>query len=189
MPVAETTAERPATRSADLRDLFNRSDPRDRRWYFAAHELLAREAAELGIPTRRLAGMVAALSPNTPWDTPSGKTPNLDLAVKLARTGANVHVGACMRKARAILAGADPADVLSGPKERAFYSNLADPAASDAVTCDRWIARAIGKTREGFTPRQYEATAELFREMAAELSIRPHELQAAVWTQIRREQG
>jgi hypothetical protein len=176
-----------AVQATAVRNLFKRSDPRDQRWYFDAHELIADRADQLGIPVRRLAGIVAALSPNNAWDTPSGKTPNLDCAERFIRTGANVHVGTCMRKARAILAGADPADVLTGAKERSFADNLSAPADSDAVTCDRWVARAIGKRTERFTPKQYRETADMFRSTAAALSIRPHELQAAVWAVIRRE--
>ena len=50
-----------------------------------------------------------------------------------------------------------------------------------------YVARAIGKSSESFTPRQYQETADLFRSIARTLGIRPHELQACVWAQIRRE--
>jgi hypothetical protein len=167
--------------------LYRRSDPRDLRWYFSAHDVLAARADELGVTTRQLAGIVAALSPNNKWDTAGDAMPNLDCAVRFVSTGANVHVASCMGKARAILAGADPADVLQGPKERAFADNLSDPEGSMGVTCDRWMARAIGKRSRQFTAQQYAETADLFRDIARRLGIRPHELQACVWAQIRRE--
>ena len=178
---------RRATARSRVLALYRRSDPRDLRWYFEQRDLLGARAGDLGIGTREFAGIVAALSPSKSWDTGSGATPNLDCAVRFVSTGANVHTGDCMRKARAILAGADPADVLHGPKERAFADNLADPEGSMEVTCDRWMARAIGKRSESFTPRQYQETADLFRSIARTLGIRPHELQACVWAQIRRE--
>jgi hypothetical protein len=184
MPAVQPTADRPATRP-DLRDLFHRSDPRDQRWYFDAHEQLVADAAELGVSLDTFAGIVAALSPRQSWDTANGRTPNRTAARQLVRTRTAPCFGECVRQALEILDGAEPLEALTGEKRRAFYSNLVDPETSSAVTLDSWMARALGHPRDSFTPKQYARFAAVVTAAAESLDIRPHELQAAVWAMAR----
>lgn len=155
-------------------------------WYANAR----REGRALGATVHRGVGVIAALSPLQAWDT------NINLAHKLAKLHA---AGEAMpttgygfkrntAKAWAILNGARPLDVLSGPKVRAFYRNmLGDP---HSVTVDRWAMRiAVGDPKhDGLVPpKEYAPIAEAFRRVAADLGIAPRDLQAATWTHFRRQ--
>jgi hypothetical protein len=172
--------------SYDLVGIYRRNVSRDTDagWYVEANRQLAERAQALGIDADRFAGIVAATSPQNAWDTASGKTPNLDCAERFVAKGANVHTGVQMSKCRAILAGADPVDVLTGPKERAFY--LSRPGATNAVTVDRWMVRAVNHTGS-LTAKAYESIANATRDAAARVGVSPDALQAAVWAQVRRE--
>lgn len=161
----------------------------DARWYHGANAELAERALALNVDVDTFAGIVAALSPQTAWDNARHgrphERPNLDIAERFVATGANVHTSHQVAKARAILDGADPLDTLRGPKERAFYLNLSRPGATDAVTVDRWAARAVGAP-ERLTARTYERVADTYRRAAKRIGISPDALQAAVWAEVRR---
>lgn len=158
----------------------------DSQWYFTARDEIEERAAALNIDPDVFTGIVAALSPQNAWDTPSGKRPNLDAASTFIATGRNVHTRTQMLKAIAIRDGSAPLDALRGPKERSFFLNLSRPGATDAVTVDRWAARAAG-AKVNLTPRSYERVADQYRRAAKRLKLSPDALQAAVWAQVRRQ--
>jgi hypothetical protein len=165
----------------------NASRDTDAQWYFTANAQLRERARRVACPLETYAGIVAAFSPLNAWDTVSGRTPNMDDADKfLANPRRRVHFNNQMRKARAIRRGANPLDVLTGPKERAFYLNLTRPGATDAVTVDRWMIRAAGIVGS-LTAKRYRDTAQLIRDCAEAVGLTPDAFQAAIWAQIRRE--
>ena len=163
-------------------------------WYARAHRL----AVELDPnDVARAAGIIAALSPLQSWPTN---------VVNARKIYAGIFTGLGLKrnvaKAVAIYNGAAPLDVLGGPKVRAFYATILDPAISHAVVIDRHaidiafgavqddIARMamvnITKARNG-----YEILAESYRAAAGIISannsvISPAELQAITWTFWRR---
>jgi len=154
-------------------------------WYRNAQ----REGRAIGPTLHRGVGVIAALSPMQAWDT------NIILAQQLAETH---RAGLPMptsgygfkrntAKAWAILEGAKPLAVLSGPKVRSFYRNLL--GCPNAVTVDRWAVRiALGDPdHDGAVPSgEYDAMADAFRRVAASLGISARDLQAATWTYFRR---
>lgn len=110
-----------------------------REWYARASRL----AAELD-PTDidRAAGVIAVISPLISWR----------VNVRLARLAYALHNDGATadeivdalpmlkrnaRKAAAILAGADPDLIVSGPKVRAFWRTIADPSDARGVVVDR----------------------------------------------------
>jgi hypothetical protein len=138
----------------------------------------------------RAAGIIAALSPNTRWEV------NIAAAAEFYRDqSASLHVYTQMAKATLIYGGAEPVDVLRGPKELAFYRNISDPAGSTAVTVDRHAARAA--LGWGFSideislrlgrVRVYGKVAESYRRLAAGIGLVPCQLQAIIWLVYRRE--
>jgi hypothetical protein len=173
----------------NIRAAFEAATPDDLakglRWYANAQ----REGRKVGPTLHRGVGVIAALSPLQAWDV------NIELANKLAAVHAEGKpmptTGYGFKrntaKAWAILNGAKPLDVLSGPKVRAFYRNML--GCSDSVTVDRWAVRiAIGDPdHSGTVPSgEYDAMADAFRRVAAEKGLTPRELQAATWTWVRR---
>lgn len=154
-------------------------------WYHRARARCRVIARTAGITLRQAAGVVAALSPRCHWSV------NLAWAgrVCLARTtGAEcpvVSLGHCRRKAWAIAGGADPSEVLRGPKVRAFYRSIMGDVGS--VTVDRWAEQAAtGRTTgRGVVGNRYLEIESAFRAAAGIVGVSPRELQAALWVHVR----
>ena len=148
-------------------------------WYPAAHE-----EAHLMCPgnTSRAAGVIAALSPMRSWEH------NLKMARKALLIGRSLeHTPAHNEKANAILQGANPRDVLRGPKTRAFYELILDPEAP-FVCVDRhaiYVATQ-GREVEVSTRAVYEQVALAYREAALHRDIWPSEMQATTWIEHKR---
>lgn len=184
-----------AFRNASVADLIEGRD-----WYERARNL-ARELDPHDI--ERAAGVIAALSPLTPWSR------NQELA-RLAYTLHNtlgLGTGEGLptlnrngRKVAQILQGGDPDDILKGPKVRAFWKAIADPFAADAIVIDRHaIDVSLGHVTDDETRGRivgrvgaYEAIASAYRQAAKILSrelkrdIVPSEVQAVTWLYWRR---
>lgn len=149
-------------------------------WYALAHRI-AHDIS--GGDIVRGAGVLAALSPQKEWNL------NIRLAARAFETGvASGNTGNANGKANAILAGANPLDVLgNGLKTRNFYMNILDPECADAVTIDRHAydvalaERAEGNKRVSLTPTRYAAFTAVYVEAADTLGILPHQLQAVTW--------
>jgi hypothetical protein len=111
-------------------------------WYRNARRICRDLARRHGVSESCAAGVVAALSPRLGW------TYNV-LAADLVLARAERVPGvfkASLVKARRILAGGRPLQVLSGPKVRAFYRALKGD--ESAAVVDVWTARAAGLSPE-----------------------------------------
>jgi hypothetical protein len=188
----------PTRASAEVRELYvsrilaayerATADQRERgrNWYPVAHDL-ARMLADGDVV--RGAGVIAALSPQKEWQL------NVRMA-KAALAGQPVgHLADALRKVAAIMAGADPLDVLPvALKTGNFYRNILDPADPDPVTIDRHahdVAAGVpyqgvgGKDTYGSrglsNVTRYALLAHCYREAAMRLGILPSVLQATTW--------
>lgn len=176
--------------------LYGRNLTRDAdiAWYANAKQIARTRAKSAHIDYPTYAAVVAATSPATQWDAPGkGTWPNLDSADRAIRHWRHEAwegepypgmLGVSLAKASAILDGADPADVL-GPKTVAFWHALMGDL--EHVVLDRWALRAIGQRDS--TPREpkYSELAAHYHQAATIAGVSPAQLQAATWTQIRRE--
>jgi hypothetical protein len=159
---------------------------RGKNWYSEAHRLA--NLLDPKNPTRA-AAVFAVLSPQTSWEI------NLDRAI-MAYQGERIPgFGFCADKAKAILSGADPNKLVSGPKVISFWQTISDPTNPNSVVIDRHaFSVAAGKvidneTRNKFLARSgnYEYIAELYRKAAKILSkesnsiILPSQVQAITW--------
>ncbi len=106
-----------------------------------------------------------------------------------------------------ILAGESVDAVLGGPKVRSFYNNVHSPDFKGPVTIDTWMVRVLNPVLKHADPRQasqilsspqkgglkgvgtYPLMAEMVTTIAKQYNIAPHEAQAAMWQQARRENG
>jgi hypothetical protein len=160
-------------------------------WYSVAHA----EAVSLD-PTNvhRAAGIIAALSPRVRWEH------NLVLARAAYENGAaSGTLGRSCRAANAILAGAEPADVLNGPKVLAFYQLIADPNHERAVCIDRHATDVAVGMRLDEAERSawyqlhrgglYEKFADCYRRAAQRLGVLPGQVQAVTWVTWRDQVG
>lgn len=168
-----------------------------REWYGRASRL----AAELDpSDVERGAAVIAVISPLISWRV------NVRIARQayaLAADGATADEIADAlpmlkrnaRKAAAILAGADPDLIVSGPKVRAFWRTIADPSDARGVVVDRHAFDiAVGRTmsdseRTGLLGKRgaYAATADAYVR-AAKIVTRetgvpttPADVQATTW--------
>ncbi len=154
-------------------------------WYDRA-QTLARELDPEN--PSRAAGILAALSPQKSW------AQNVKLARACYALGEPVgHTGAMLRQARAIYQGADPLDVLRGPKVRQFYLCI---MGLDGCCIDRH-AVDIARGKRGANKDAsilgrvgaYEKCQETYRKAAKILGISAAQLQAITWVQWRIEHG
>lgn len=163
-----------------------------RGWYAQAHALAASIDPD-GDATRG-AGVLAALSPRTPWDR------NVALARQAYADGhaTGTLVRSCWA-ADQIMAGVDPLDALGGPKVRAFFRLIADPTCRDAVCVDRHAIdialgqRLTGRQRESTwrldTDARYDQFADCYRAAARTLRTTPGRVQAVTWVAWRAAHG
>jgi len=175
---------------------FRAATPSDREtgvgWYTAAHRVAA--ALDPRDPIRA-AAVIAVLSPLLPW-------PRNVTEARNAYTGGPIRaLGPNARKALRIVAGEDPEFIVSGPKVRAFWRTIADPAEPQAVVVDRHAidvaaGRVLGdRVRSTYVARAgaYDAVSEMYRRAARRLSrehgllFTPATVQAITWVYWRRE--
>jgi hypothetical protein len=167
---------------ANIIEVYNRATPAElragHRWYVDASE---ESVARLRLPLVTSCGVVAALSPQCPWDR------NIRLAEQLVRGRRPGTTKDRVRKARAILKGKDPFDALKGNKERAFFECLLVPDVTRSVCVDghayaiwRGLRITTSKTPK-ISDRLYGAIAADYRTAAGILGVRPHQCQAVTW--------
>jgi hypothetical protein len=163
-------------------------------WYSDAHHVAA--ALDPARP-HAAAGVIAALSPMMGWDR------NIMLAARAYADG--YASGALYRnvaKADAILAGAEPLDVLRGDKVCNFYKAIANPHDGTAVVIDRHafdiaVGRITNDQSRSALSRKgvYESFARAYSRAAVALTketgmdISPSAVQAVTWTVWRRLKG
>jgi len=172
-------------RMADHKSLLDGMD-----WYARAN-VLANTLDPLN--PRRAAGVIASLSPLTSWPL------NIRYATAVYDGTPFSTLGNSMRAAFRIYNGEDAADVLNGPKTRAFFFTIADPSNREAVTVDRHaIDIAHGKPlpnnskERSINKREYAEIAGMYHRAARILSreygrdIYAHQVQAVTWIYWRR---
>lgn len=186
----------PAVRN--ITKIFRRTTAEDRiaglSWYATA-----REVAEQLDPTDpvRAAAVIAVLSPRTSWPQNVRLAQDAYAGRKVGALGANV------RKAQALLAGADPEDIVTGAKVRAFWRTIVDPTDPRAVVVDRHAFDVAcdrvtdDATRGRYLGRvgKYDELADMYRRAARIISREtgqqwtPAAVQAATWVYWRRERA
>lgn len=163
-------------------------------WYRTAHALARRLDP---VRPELAAGVIAALSPMMDWDR------NVMLAIRAYEDGAaSGALFGNVAKANAIMAGAEPLEVLGGKKVRNFFAAIADPESDEAVCIDRHAFDvAMGrvtndKTRtalarvgvyEEFQTAYIRAAATLTKQTGDHYT--PAMVQAVTWVTWRRLKG
>jgi len=169
-------------------------------WYQTAHNDALAIARRHNVPVSQAAGVIAALSPGREWGMNLQDADELIRAFVAGQTLPMVgsYGKKNINKARAILRGADPLDVLplTGPKTRAFYRLILDPADLRTVCVDRH-AKAVSLNKLGSDVEhtnavrhyEYEWYARHYQTMAERYDIAAHQLQAVCWVTWRRLGG
>ena len=168
-------------------------------FYIAANEIAADMAHRHGMTLPQVAGIIAALSPQTPWDR------NIKLAEIFCKTGklngvprSRVHKCVdisgitCPNEIARLVFGT------AGHKIESFYWNILGD--SHAVTIDSHALFSLFRSPEdgmpnggfhtpfeGRSPRgpQYDFLAKVYKDCSNKLNVSPSELQARVWANVR----
>ncbi len=174
---------------------YHKASPKQRKdghtWYQDAHRFARGLSRTTGLDFPRVVGVIAALSPRCAWSE------NVHAALTLVRTGrlpkGTPVLPLNVTKAREILAGKPPLDVLRGAKVLAFYDNILSPKTSQHVTVDIHAARAaynkttLSKAEESrvFRVQGNIELQQAYKRTAKRLRLRPHKLQAIIWLAVR----
>lgn len=174
------------------------------RWYSDALQFCAAVAQSTGLPISTVAGVTAALSPNNRWPRNQADAERLCHAFSAGTLAdaAAIRVSTFngnKQKALAILAGAQPLDVLGGLKVRAFYQCI---LGNDAVCVDGhayaiWLGQYVPTTKTPkISPKLYASISQAYEQAAVTVNgilgtaYSAAQIQAitwCVWQRIRRE--
>jgi hypothetical protein len=164
----------------------------EKNWYFDIHDYCKTLSDFYNIPLIKVTGILSALSPN---NTVRSNVISLE---KFLRTNGNCKVTTFNQqkiKALTILKSSDNISIDevkkilgtkkdSGLKTKAFFDNIYRPHTSQEVTIDLWMIR-WAKIEGSLTPKKYRGTAQKVKDLAHEIGILPHQLQAKIWVDIR----
>ena len=154
-------------------------------WYYKAHRICKRIALHTKTPLYKVVGVMSALSPRNKWER------NISDTVDLIRRGKRAKVAtynANKYKALAILKADYPEEVetlLNGTKIVSFYNNILRPSQTEHVTIDVWAMRSVNFTGNLSSKGAYRGIQEAYIEVANEVGIKPHEMQAIIWGVVR----
>lgn len=153
-------------------------------WYRDANKHAKKLSRDFKIPLNKVVGVMAALSPNNKWARNKIDTRNF-LAVPSLDTKVCTFINQ-RKKALAILSSNGTSKeiekILNGIKTKNFYHNIRFYSASDKVTVDMWAFRSVGAEEK---LKNVPLVTQAYQEVATELNIVPHQLQAVVWGVIR----
>jgi hypothetical protein len=153
-----------------------------RAWYRQAHALAWTLAVRYGVSIEQAAGVIAALSPNVRWEK------NVQYAEQFLSTAYAPTFGRSRRNAERIVLGEPVLDVLTGPKERAFFRCIFDPERADAVCIDRHahdlaVGERYGSSRKRLLERAggYKRFSDAYALAARKAGLLASEIQAITW--------
>mgnify|MGYP001550779516 CR=1 FL=1 len=161
-------------------------------WYFEIHDYCNTLSELYDVPLIKVAGIMSALSPNNTVRL------NCISLEKFLKYNGNCKVTTFNgQKQKAIEILNAPNDVTvdeikailgakkdSALKTKAFFDNIYRPYSSEEVTIDLWMIR-WAKIGGSLTPKKYRDTANKIKELAQEIGVLPHQLQAKIWVDIR----
>lgn len=154
-------------------------------WYREAYDVADTMARMYNISRESAAGIIAALSPRCRWSV------NIARAHRLCSTGDCGGLGRSRDAALLILRGADPYDVMGGPKTRAFcYAIDTAGAAGGIAVIDTWAVRAATRGKYDEVSRgRYTDVAQAYAIAARRLGLTVHQTQAIAWVVERGDNG
>ena len=153
-------------------------------WYERAHNECVLLSQVFELELSKVVGVVSALSPNNKWQQ------NLKDAWKFLDEP-HIKTKVCTFKAQRQKAldilnssGSDEVvlKILSGDKTKNFYQNILYYKDSQAVTVDTWAYRSVGLKQ---SKKNFRITELAYKEVAQELNLQPHQVQAVVWGVVR----
>jgi len=171
-------------------------------WYVDAHNYASNLAALYDTTLDKVAGMIAALSPQNKWDTNKIGAANLLEAYQNGDDYWSVKVSTFNDgKGKAINIMLDygkPLEIIKGNKTRNFYRNILNPYDSNFVTVDRHaVSVALGERVTDAnkiryyvsTDKRYLQMVEYYKIAANQVNLLPCQIQAVTWVNYRNLHG
>ena len=152
-------------------------------WYYILHDYAANLAERNGLTVIQTAGIISALSPMVMFTT------NLRDAERFCKTRSIANLATYKKqrmKALQIIGAKTEGEVLAilgGNKTKAFFLNILKPETSLDVVLDTHMIRFFGFPN--LTAKRYKQASQVIAETAYEMGIKPHQLQALIWTAQR----
>lgn len=152
-------------------------------WYFILHDYAANLAERNGLTLLQTAGIISALSPMVLFST------NLRDAERFCATRsiANLATYTKQRQKALQIIGAKTENevlkILGGAKTKAFFLNILKPETSKDVVLDTWMIKFFGFPN--LTPKRYKEASNYISEVAREMALKPHQVQALLWVGMR----
>ena len=151
-------------------------------WYESRADMLIDWAEQYGRTFDQTAAIMALLSPQLRYQ--KNATAALNMVLGLAPKHG---LGLGVRRAYAVLDGADVRSTIGGQKVKAFFHNLRHPMDGDHVTIDVWMAKLGGLESDKALERKgaYQALAEGVKRAANDLGLIACQVQAIAWIVTR----
>ena len=159
-------------------------------WYREARKFCLGISEQYDVPLIKVIGILAALSPNNRW-----ARNKIDLELFLENPSVKTKVCTFMgqrEKAVRIYFMHNPhayiqdalciKEILNGTKTKNFFENILDHKTSRQVTVDVWAFRSCGVDEK---TKYINDITLAYQEVAEELDLRPHQLQAVCWAVVR----
>lgn len=152
-------------------------------WYVNAYMISQDLADQYDLNPDNVAGALAALSPCLDWYS------NVIAVREVVESGySSYQTGLNNLKAKRILDGESPLDVLGGNKVRSFYGAIVEPHGEGWACVDRhaasiFVGYKLTDKQLGSMGRKnaYEMISEAYADAAKLRGISVHELQAVTW--------
>lgn len=160
-------------------------------WYAEAYRLCQIYAKKYNQYPEVVAAVLAALSPRNKWETNVKDTVTVLEAVanNTPVTEVKVHTTNIFRDRAYEIARTGKIGLLRGPKVWSFWKDIVDHRHTERVTIDVWAYRiAAGDLAAApkINSKVYNDIERQYQDAAAEVGIRPLELQAITWVTARR---
>jgi hypothetical protein len=152
-------------------------------WYFILHDYAKNLAERNNLTVMQTAGIISALSPMVMFTT------NLRDAERFCytRSIANLATYKNQRMKALRIIGAktekEILEILGGNKTKAFFLNIYKPKTSQDVTIDTWMIKFFGY--KNLTPKRYKDASKEIQNVANEMGLMPHQVQALLWVGMR----
>ena len=186
-----------STLKARLRSFYKLSTEAEqmagRNWYREMYNWIEATAQLSDLTTMQACGIFAALSPQMSVDR------NKALFLQYLKTGTASHYGQLLDKCSAIVnsnSAVEIHQILNGNKIASFFSNIWDYEVHGHITIDRHALASMLQTpatvkplndgQYSMTRRQYAQFEKVYQDVADEIGILPHQLQAVIWDTYRR---
>jgi hypothetical protein len=167
--------------------------------YLRYHNLMHGIGRKYGVDVERVTAAFCALSPNNDY---LGNLRSLVSMLTYYQRGENPADAtvstykAAAKRAALYLCGIPFLGHAKGQKTRAFYQNISEPTLWGPVTVDGHMIGAYldepltMKDAQGWlTKRRYVEVAMHIQDMAADLRVMPHQVQATIWFARKRRLG